>query len=105
MSDRSICAQAVNTRVDGSGGRGGTRGLREGNPLPQVPTNLPPDRPVIREVISASAGRHVRSPRRRGAGIGFALIHGMSSRLPESPSGAARWLRILLAAALALLVP
>jgi hypothetical protein len=29
----------------------------------------------------------------------------MSSRLPVSPSGAARWLRILLAAALALLVP
>jgi len=29
----------------------------------------------------------------------------MSSRLPGSPSGAARWLRILLAAALALLVP
>jgi hypothetical protein len=36
---------------------------------------------------------------------GLPYLTGMFSRLPESPSGAARWLRILLAAALALLVP
>jgi hypothetical protein len=56
-------------------------------------------------VMSASVDRDARCR------CALALAHrlpvplGMSSRLPESRSGAARWLRILLAAALVLLVP
>lgn len=81
------------------------RRLRGGSDLPQVPTNLPTDRPGPRAAVSASAGRDVRSRCVLALAYRLPVPYRMSTRLPESPSGAARWLQILLAAALVLLVP